>query len=130
MRILVLLVSLLVFPTAFAADIDAFSSEELSGGLKQVLAQSAGVAVDKLGTANGFLDNPKVKIPLPGALQKVEVVMRTLGAGKHADNLIATMNRAAETAAAEAKPLLLDAVEKMPVEDARKILAGGDNAAT
>lgn len=128
--ITVLLVSLFVFPAAFAADIDALSGEELSGGLKQALAQSAGVAVDKLGIVNGFLDNPKVKIPLPGALQKVEGVMRTLGVGKYADNLIVTMNHAAETATAEAKPLLLDAVEKMSVEDARKIVTGGDNAAT
>ena len=59
-----------------------FPSEDVSSGLKQALAQSAGAAADKLGIANGFLDNPKVRIPLPGALQKAEGVMRTLGAGK------------------------------------------------
>jgi hypothetical protein len=86
--------------------------------------------VDKLGVADGFLNNPKVKIPLPGSLQKVEGIMRTLGMGKYADGLIVTMNHAAETAAAEAKPLLMDAVQKMSVEDASTILAGGDDAAT
>jgi len=126
----VLFVWFLIFPPAFAAGIDALSNEDVSGGLKQVLTQSASVAVDKLGVVNGFLDNPKVKIPLPGALQKVEGVMRTLGMSKHADNLIVAMNHAAETAAAEAKPLLLDAVKNLSLEDARKIILGGDDAAT
>jgi hypothetical protein len=126
----VLLALLLVFPPAFAAASGALSNEEASAGVKQALARSAAVAVDKLGAANGFLDNPKVRIPLPGALQKVEGIMRTFGAGKHADNLITTMNRAAEMAAAEGRPLLLGAIEKMPVEDAAKIVAGGNNAAT
>ena len=128
--ITVLIALLLVSPAVFAADSGALSDEEVSSGLKQALAQSAGVAADKLGTANGFLDNPKVRITLPGALQKAEGVMRALGAGKYADNLITAMNRAAEMAAAEGKPLLLEAVEKMTVEDAAKIVGSGDDAAT
>lgn len=126
----VLLASLLVSPSAFAADTGALSDEEISSGLKQALAQSASVAVDKLGVANGFLDNPKVRIPLPGALQKVEGVMRTLGMSKHADNLIAAMNHSAEMAAAQARPLLLDAVEKISVEDPHKVVTAGNDAAT
>lgn len=128
--ITVLLALLLVSRVAFAADSSVLSDEEVSSGLKQALAQSAGVAADKLGTANGFLDNPKVRISLPGALQKAEGVMRTLGAGKYADNLITAMNRAAEMAVAEGKPLLLEAVEKMPVEDAAKIIGSANDAAT
>lgn len=126
----VLLAVLLVSPSAFAVDAGALSDEEAFGGLKQALAQSASVAVDKLGVANGFLDNPKVRIPLPGTLQKVEGVMRTLGMSKHADNVIAAMNHSAEMAAAQARPLLLDAVEKISVEDPRKIVTGGEGAAT
>ena len=67
---------------------------------------------------------------MPGALQKAEGVMRTLGAGKYADNLITAMNRAAEMAVTEGKPLLLEAVEKMPVEDAAKIIGSANDAAT
>lgn len=126
----VLLALLFISPAAFAADSGAPSDAEVSEGVKQALAQSASVAVDRLGVNNGFLDNPKVRIPLPGTLQKVEGVMRTLGVSKHADNLIATMNHAAEMAAAEGRPLLLEAIEKMSVEDARKIVSGGDDAAT
>jgi hypothetical protein len=116
--------------SAFAAETEALSQKDIMEGLKQALTQSARAAVDKLGVADGFLGNPKVKIPLPGALQKVEGVMRTLGMSKHPDNLIVAMNRAAEKATAEAAPLMVDAVENMPLEDAGKILAGSDDAAT
>ena len=57
---------------AFAAETEALSQKDIMEGLKQALTQSARAAVDKLGVTDGFLGNPKVKIPLPGALQKVE----------------------------------------------------------
>ncbi|MDN5752842.1 MAG: DUF4197 domain-containing protein [Nitrosospira sp.] len=119
-----------VFEPAFASGIDALSGEEATDGLKQALTQGASAAVDKLGVTNGFLENPKVRIPLPGALQKAEKTMRTFGMSKYADGLIVAMNRAAETAAMEAEPLLVNAVKKMSMEDAKKILTGGDDAAT
>lgn len=121
---------ILVSMPALAAEIDALSEEDAAAGLKQALTQSVNAAVDRVGVANGFLENPKVKIPLPGTLQKVEGVMRTLGAGKHVDGLIVSMNRVAEVAAAEARTLMVDTVEKMPVENAKKILAGGADSAT
>ena len=115
---------------SFATGIDALSEEDASAGLKQALTQGADAAIDKLAVTNGFLDNPKVKIPLPGPLQKVEKPMRTLGMGKYAEGLIVAMNRAAETATAEAKPLMMDAVKKMSLEDAKKILSASDDGAT
>lgn len=115
---------------AFATGTDVLSEEDAIAGLKQALAQSINAAVDKLAVTNGFLENPKVRIPLPGALQKVEKPMRSLGMSKHADGLIVAMNRAAETAAAEAAPPMMDALKKMSMEDAKKILAGDDDAAT
>ncbi|PTR08444.1 uncharacterized protein DUF4197 [Nitrosospira sp. Nsp5] len=120
----------LVSMPAFATGIEALSDDDAADGLKQALTQGVNVAVDRLGVANGFLDNPKVKIYLPGTLQKLEGVMRTLGASKHVDGLIVTMNRVAEVAAAEARTLMVDTVEKLPVENAKKILAEGDDAAT
>jgi hypothetical protein len=131
MRIItVFFVWLCISISACATGGDPLSHEDAVDGLKQALTQSASGAVDKLGVTNGFLDNPKVKIPLPGSLQKVEGVMRTLGMSKYADGLITAMNRAAETAAAEAKPLLVDAVQEMVWEDAEGVLAGGNDAAT
>ena len=131
MRIIpAIVVWLFVSLPAFATGIDELSDEEAADGVKQALTQSASIAVDKLGVPNGFLGNPKVKIPLPGSLQKAEGVMRSFGINKYADGLIKTMNRAAETATAEARPMLLDAVQELSVEEAKRILGGGDDAAT
>ena len=130
MRAIASFVGFLFCTFAFAAETESLSQKDAVEGLKQALTQSAKAAVDRLGVTDGFLGNPKVRIPLPGALQKVEGVMRTLGMSKHPDNLIVAMNRAAEKATAEATPLMVEAVENMSVEDAGKILAGGDDAAT
>jgi hypothetical protein len=76
------------------------------------------------------LNNPKVKIPLPPALDEVAKGMRMLGRGKDADDLVAAMNQAAEQAVPEAKALLMNAVSTMSIEDAKKILTGGDGSVT
>jgi len=87
-------------------------------------------AVSSLGKKDGFLLNKQVKIPLPPRLAKAEKVMRMAGMGAQADDLVLAMNRAAEAAVPEAKPLLLDAVKSMSVGDAKKILTGGDDSVT
>ncbi len=71
-----------------------------------------------------------MKIPLPEATQRAERAMRRLGMGKYADELIVTMNRAAESAVPEAKALLIQSVRKMTVQDAKRIITGGDTAGT
>lgn len=115
---------------AQALELGEISNQEATGGLKAALIQSAGAAVGKLGVADGFFKNPKVKIPLPDSLKKAEKAMRMFGMGKQADELVLSMNRAAEAAVPEAKVLLVDAVKKMSVEDVKNVLTGGDDAAT
>jgi hypothetical protein len=115
---------------ALALGIDDLSSKDTASGLKEALTRGADVAVSQLGKPNGFLGDKRVKIPLPEAAQAAEKMMRTLGMKKQADELIETMNRAAEMAVVEAKPILTDAVKKMSFDDARGILTGGDDAAT
>jgi hypothetical protein len=115
---------------AAAVDLSDISNQDATGGLKDALIQASGAAVGKLGVADGFFKNPKVKIPLPDSLQKVEKGLRLFGMGKQADELVLRMNRAAEAAVPEAKVLLVDAVKQMSVEDAKNILTGGDDAAT
>ncbi len=127
-RILFLL--LLVALPVQALDLASLTNKDATGGLKDALIQAAGSAVGKLGVTDGFLGNPKVKIPLPDTLKKAEKGMRMFGMGKQADELVTRMNRAAEAAVPEAKVLLVDAVKKMSVEDAKGILSGGDDAAT
>ncbi|MFA7292347.1 MAG: DUF4197 domain-containing protein [Rhodocyclaceae bacterium] len=125
--ILIPFIALAFSLSAQAADL---SSSEASSGLKETLTRGAEIAVDQLGKPNGFLGDARVKIPLPDSVRKGEKLMRTLGAGKYADELIETMNRAAELAVVEAKPILVNAVKNMSFDDARGILTGGDDAAT
>ena len=115
---------------AQAAGLDAISSRDASAGVKEALAKGADVAIATLGKKDGFLGNARVKIPLPGALQKAEKGLRLLGMGKQADELVAAMNHAAENAVAEAKPILSEAIKKMSVRDAKEILTGGDDSVT
>ncbi len=121
-------------PMALSADVGAalaaLSSSDKTTALRTALTQGAQAAVVKLEVADGFLGNPEVKIPLPGKLAKGEKMLRTLGMGKQADELITAMNRAAEAAVPEAKTLLVDSVKNMSVQDATSILTGGDDAAT
>ncbi|MFZ2302364.1 MAG: DUF4197 domain-containing protein [Gallionella sp.] len=115
---------------ASALDLSSFSNKDQVASLKQALMQSAEVAIKSLAKENGYLGNDKVRIPLPESLQKVDGALRKFGMGKYADELTTSMNRAAEAAVPEAKTLLVGAVKKMTVEDAKGILTGGDDAAT
>jgi hypothetical protein len=117
---------------AFAASpaFDALSSKDAAGGLRDALAKGIDVAVSQLGAENGFLNDPKVTIPLPSALEKAQRAMKMLGMGAQGDQLKATLNHAAESAVAQAKPIFKQALQHMSVADAKGILTGGDGAAT
>jgi len=121
---------LLLAAAAQAGPLDAISTGDASAGVKEALAKGADYAVASLGKDNGFLGNSKVKIPLPGYLQKAEKGLRMFGMGKQADELVDTMNHAAENAVAEAKPILTDSIKKMSVQDAKGILTGGEDSVT
>lgn len=121
---------LLVNLAAFAGPLDSISSADASKGLKEALSKGASAAVAQLGVAGGFLNDGKVRIPLPPALQKAEKVMKVMGMQKQADELVTAMNHAAEAAVPEAKALLLDSVKQMSVTDAKNILTGGDDSVT
>lgn len=127
----VLLSFVMIIATSPAqAGIADISNADASSGLKQALTDGSAAAVKLLGAENGYFGNAKVKIPLPPSLQKIESGLRLVGMKKQADELVLSMNRAAEAAAPEAKQLLVDAVKKMSVQDAKAILTGGDTAAT
>jgi len=115
---------------AAASGLDDLSNKDAARGIKGALTQGAASAVSKLGVPGGFLDNPKVRISLPPALDEVAKALRMLGAGKDADELEVAMNKAAEQAVPEAKVLLTNAVKTMSVADAKGILTGGDNSVT
>ena len=115
---------------AHALSLGDLSNAEASQGLKAALEQGAVAAVGLLGKTDGFLGNPKVRIPLPGYLENAAGLLRSLGQGKRIDELVTSMNRAAETAVPMARDLLVGAVKSMNVSDAKKILSGGETSVT
>lgn len=121
---------LVISVPVWAAGLAALTESEASGGLKEALTQGAGHAVELLGRKDGFLGNPKVKIPLPEVLKQAEPLLRLSGRGEDLDQLVTSMNRAAEAAVPEAKGLLMNAVKQMSVSDAKNILSGGDDSVT
>ena len=115
-----------LLPAARAATTEA----DAATGVRAALERGALAAVAKLGKSGGFLDNPQVRIPLPGHLQDAAKLMRKLGQGKRVDELETAMNRAAEAAVPEAKTLFVSTVKNMSVEDALQLVKGGDTAVT
>ncbi|MET0377769.1 MAG: DUF4197 domain-containing protein [Spongiibacteraceae bacterium] len=121
---------LLCSSAAWALSLSDLSNADASKGLKEALSQGASQAIAALGKNDGFLGNPDVKIPLPGKLAKADKVLRMAGMGDEADELVTAMNRAAEAAVPEAKPLVANAIKSMTIEDAKNILGGGDDSVT
>ncbi len=122
--------AMLIAAPAWAAGLQDVSNRDAVSGLKDALTQGAAAAVSQLGVENGFLGNAKVRIPLPDPLRRIEGGARLLGLQSQIDELKTSMNRAAEQAVPEAKPLFVRAIRNMTVLDAKAILTGGDTSAT
>jgi hypothetical protein len=115
---------------AKSADAFALGETQAASGVRAALERGADSAVSLLGKPGGFLDNPQVRIPLPGALKSAASMLRAIGQEQRVDDLVNSMNRAAEQAVPSAKPLLLNAVHAMSVEDAVRIVRGSDTSVT
>ncbi|MDE2430786.1 MAG: DUF4197 domain-containing protein [Burkholderiales bacterium] len=115
---------------AHAISLSDLSNSDASAGLKAALDKGSVAAVAKLGVENGFLNNDKVKIQLPSLLEQARPILNMTGRGKQLDELVVSMNRAAEAAVPMAKPLLLNAIKSMTLTDAKNILTGGDTSVT
>ena len=99
--------------------------------MKEALFQGVRNAIDNLGRQNGFLDNSRVRIPLPNSLQKMEKTLRAVGQGRRVDEFVEAMNHAAEEAVPVAGDIFFDSVKQMSFTDARNILLSGqDDSAT
>jgi Protein of unknown function (DUF4197) len=113
-----------------AAFAGLFSESDAAAGVRTALERGATSAVLLLGRSDGFLGNPKVRIELPGFLKDAAKLLKATGQGKRVDELVMAMNRAAEAAVPEAKAMLISAVKAMSVEDATKIVKGGETSVT
>ena len=112
---------------ALAAQLSAGTT---ASGLKDALRIATEEAVASTSKSGGFLDNPKIRIPLPGKLESMANGLRAMGMGAKVDELEVAMNTAAEKAAGEATPVFSKALGDMTFKDASGILRGGDTAAT
>ena len=115
---------------ARTARADEISNADATSGIRAALERGASAAVELLGRPDGFLGNPKVRIPLPGFLNEAAKVLKFTGQQKRVDELVTAMTRAAEAAVPEARALLVSAVKSMSVGDARSIVAGGQDSVT
>jgi len=109
---------------------ESVSEADIVQGLKEALHIGTAKAIEKVSAINGYYKNPKIKIPLPERVQKVEKLLRTAGYGAQVDAFEVSMNRAAEKAAPKAKTLFWDSIKGMTFSDAKRILKGRDNEAT
>ncbi len=103
---------------------------DMAGGIKDALLQGTAKSTTQLSAVNGFFGNAAVKILFPPQAQKAEKTLRKLGLNKLCDNVILSLNRAAEDAAKQAEPIFVDAIKHMSISDATHILTGGQDAAT
>ena len=105
-------------------------NDQIVAGLKEALSIGTGNAVAATSKTDGYFGNRAIKILMPDKIQKVADVLGKVGYQKEVDDFVLSMNRAAEKAAPQAKAIFISAIRQMTVEDARKILGGGDTAAT
>ena len=106
------------------------TTEEVGGGLKEALIKGISKGADLVSITDGYFKNPEIKIPFPPDVKKVENKLCQLGAGKKVDDFVLTLNRGAEEAAKEAKPIFINAIKQMTIDDAWAILKGNPDAAT
>jgi hypothetical protein len=108
----------------------ALTSEQVAEGLREALIKGISTGSDLVSQVDGYFKNPEIKIPFPPEVKKVEDKLRQIGLGGEVDKFVMTLNRGAEDAAKEAKPIFITAIKSMTIQDAWGILKGNDNAAT
>ncbi len=102
----------------------------VASGLKEALSVGTRNAVKSVSRVDGYFGNEAIRILMPESIQNVAQVMKQIGYQREVDDFVLSMNRAAEKAAPQAVSFFADAIKEMTFEDARKILNGGDTAAT
>lgn len=113
-----------------AAGARALTEADAAAGVRAALDRASDAAVALLGRRDGFHGNPKVRIGLPTSLDAAAKPMKATGQGRQVDDLVLAINRAAETAVAQARDLLRATVRSMSVEDALQLVRGGETSLT
>lgn len=106
------------------------TQQEVSSGLKEALIQGISKGADKAAQTDGFFKNDLIRILLPEDARRVESTLRQMGLGSEVDRALLAINRGAEKAAIEAKPIFVNAIRQLTIQDAFNILKGDQDAAT
>ncbi len=112
------------------ASVGGVTEAEAVQGIKEALAQGLTNAVLQLNKTNGFFKDALYKVLLPPDAKKIENTLRTIGMGSTVDKAILQINRGAEDAAGYAKPIFVDAIKNMTLQDAIGLVKNGDTSAT
>lgn len=99
-------------------------------GIKEALVKGTGESVALVSKLDGYFLNPEIKIPFPENARTIESKLRAIGLGNKVDEVILTLNRAAEDAAKSAQSIFISAITGMNISDALQIVRGNNNAAT
>lgn len=135
------ILSLLIIPATIQAQIklpkilsknsgSGVSEAEAGQGIKEALTQGVTNAVLNLNKTDGFFGNQLYKMLLPPDAQKIETTLRKVGMGSQVDKAVLAINRGAEEAVGFAKPIFVDAIKEITIQDALKLVSGGKDAAT
>jgi hypothetical protein len=108
----------------------SLSTDEIASGLKEALTNGTSKGTDFVSKLDGYYKNPEIKIPFPPEVKNVETRLRQIGLGNEVDKFVESLNRGAEDAAKEAKPIFITAIKQMTIQDAYSILKGNNDAAT
>lgn len=103
---------------------------EAAAGIREALSNGLVRAVTKFNTTDGFFKDAFYKILLPPEAKKIENTLRNLGLNSMVDNAILSINRGAEDAAGHAKPIFVNAIKQMSINDAIGLVRNGDTSIT
>ena len=79
---------------------------------------------------DGYFRNSLIKLGLPPEIKKIEGILKRVGLENVMDQFVENLNRGAERAANEAKPIFVNAIRSMTLTDAKSILFGENDGAT
>jgi Protein of unknown function (DUF4197) len=119
-----------VFPPSQGSTSFGLTDAKIVAGLREALQIGTQNAVKLTGRRDGYLANQAIKILMPDELRRAERTLHAVGFGQQVDEFVVSMNRAAERAAPAALSIFFDAASAMTFDDARRILQGGDTAAS
>lgn len=125
-----LVVFILSFGFVHSQNFLKLSDDQVNAGLKEALSIATDISADRLHLKDGYLTNPDVKILFPPEAKNIENTLRSIGLGSMVDEVIVSVNRAAEDAAIQAKPIFESAIKELSIKDVKSILSGEKDAAT